>query len=76
MKFSAEFLYFGIIAWIYSVAVQTPVAFLYWGVDWDQYVRWAAAGLPITVLFFGWPLKAVLDRAGRLITPVPVDVVE
>lgn len=66
-----EFLYFGILAYIYSIVVQTPVAFLYWGMDTDQYIHWAAAGLPLTILAFGWPLKKYLDWCGKFIDKRP-----
>jgi len=53
LKYVVKFIYLGGMAWIFSIAVQTPLAFTYWGMSPEQYIRWVIAGVPVTLLFFG-----------------------
>lgn len=56
-----KFVYLGIAAWIYSITIQTPFAYFVWDMTLDQYFKWAIAGLPVTLLFFGGLIRIFLN---------------
>lgn len=61
-----KFIFMGISAWIYSIAVQTPFAMFVWDFTADQYIKWMLAGLPITMIFFGSAIHLYLNECDKL----------
>lgn len=63
---AAKFVYMGISAWIYSIAVQTPFAIILWDFTIAQYLKWVVVGLPITMVFFGSAMHLYLSKCSDL----------
>jgi len=68
-----KFMYFGAMAWMYSIVVQTPFAVFVWHMSLDPYITCAIVGIPITFTFFGWAIKKYLDWCGLLLTKINGD---
>ena len=65
-KLIFDILYFGVLAWVWSVFWQTPFAYFLWHMTWEQYINWVLCGLPITVIFFGKYFRGYLNWCDKM----------